>query len=184
MEEFVTTRDDLKIFHEMKIDFGAIGLDWGGEFFPCFCTPAGAERVGSIGCDGIHFVLLPGDEAVYCVDPSMGEVGTYVLPVAGDFREFLSFVLCCKDANPLSQICWMPEERFREFAEEDAAARQDAGNAEFFAKKDAALAAIADAFGIAPDAPYDKVKSMQAAFDPSVLRFSDEYYDALGLERE
>ena len=94
------TRDDLKTFHALDIDFDSIGLEWGGDFAPCFCTPLGAEEVGSIGCDGIQFVLLPGDEKVYCVDPSMGDVGTYVLPVAGDLREFLSFVLCCHDANP------------------------------------------------------------------------------------
>ena len=178
------TRDDLRIFHEMHIDFSALGLEWGGEFVPYFCTPVGAEEVGSIGCDGIHFVLLPGDEKVYCVDPSMGDVGTYVLPVAGDFREFLSFVLCCHDANPLSQIFWMTEERFCEFMAEEAAAREAGEPAGYFAAKDAALAAVAETFGLTPAEPYDKVKALQADFDPSVLHFSDEYYNVLGIERE
>ena len=46
------------------------------------------------------------------------------------------------------------------------------------------LAKIAEAFDIAPVEPYEKVKALQEAFDPSVLQFSDEYYDTLGIERE
>lgn len=178
------TRDDLKRFRALDIDFGSIGLlqDQAGDF-AYFCTPTDAEYVGRIGCDGVHFVLLPGDERVFCVDPAMGEEGKYVLPVAGDFREFLSFVLCCRDANPLSQIWWLTRERFETFAQEDAAARQDAQYADLFAKKDAALAEIAKTFSLAPAEPFEKVKAMQAEFDPSGLNFSDEYYDVLGVER-
>ena len=140
--------------------------------------------MGSIGCDGIQFVLLPGDEKVYCVDPSMGDVGTYVLPVGSDFREFLSFVLCCHDANPLSQIYFLTEESFQQFAADETEARESGELEELFEAKDAALAKIAEVFGIAPAEPYEKVKALQAAFDPAVLNFSDEYYDVLGIERE
>ncbi|MDE7220053.1 MAG: hypothetical protein K2O45_10610, partial [Oscillospiraceae bacterium] len=175
------TRDDLKTFHELDIDFSSIDLDWGGEFVPAFCTPLGAEEVGSIGCDGIQFILLPGDEKVYCVDPAMGDVGTFVLPVAGNFREFLSFVLYCHDADPLSQIYFLSEERFQVFAADEAEARESGELEELFVAKDAALAMIAETFGIAPAEPFHRVKALQAAFDPSVLNFSDEYYDALGL---
>lgn len=178
------TRDDLKIFRSLDIDFESIGLlQDGAEDFAYFCTPVDAEYVGRIGCDGVHFILLPGDEAVYCVDPAMGEEGKYVLPVGGDFREFLSFLLYCRDANPLSQIWWMSEERFRDMLAEDTAASWP-GSEDFFAKKDAALAKIAETFGIAPVDPYAKVKALQAAFGPSILKFSDEYYDVLGIERE
>ena len=177
------TRDDLKRFRALDIDFESIGLlQDGGDDFTYFCTPADAEFVGRIGCDGVHFILLPGDVRVFCVDPAMGEEGKYVLPVGSDFREFLSFVLFCQDANPLSQIWWMDEARFREFAAEDAAARASGDMAEYFARKDAALAAIAGEFGLAPAHPFDKVKALQAAFDPSGLEWSDEYYDVLGLE--
>ena len=178
------TRDDLKTFHELDIDFDSIGLDWGGEFVPYFCTPVDAEEVGSIGCDGIQFVLLPGDEKVYCVDPSMGDIGTYVLPVASDFREFLSFILSCHDANPLSQIYFLTEEKFRTFAKDEAEARAEGELDDLFAAKDAALAMIAETFGIIPQEPFNKVKALQAAFDPNTLHFSDEYYDTLGIERE
>lgn len=177
------TRDDLKRFRALNIDFESIGLlQDGAEDFAYFCTPVGAEYVGRIGCDGVHFILLPGDERVFCVDPS-GEPGSFVLPVAADFREFLAFILSCGDAAVLAQLWWLPRERFGEFAAEDAAARAAGEMAEFFAAKDAAVAAIAGEFGLTPAEPYDRVKALQAAFDPSVLKFSDEYYDLLDLER-
>lgn len=181
------TRDDLRRFRALDIDFGAVGLlQDGGEDFAYFCTPVDAEYVGRIGCDGVHFVLLPGDEQVFCVDPAMGEEGKYVLPVGEDFREFLSFLLYSHDANALSQIWWMDEARFREMLRQDA--EQDwpgcdmAPDPEYLAKNAQALAEIARAFGLTPADPFGPVKAMQAAFDPSVLRFSDEYYDILGLE--
>jgi len=157
-------------------------LQGGADDFAYFCTPVDAEYVGRIGCDGVHFILLPGDERVFCVDPAMGEEGKFVLPVGIDFREFLSFVLFCGDANPLSQIWWLTKERFGEFAVEDAAARQGGEQAELFAAKDAALKTIAKEFSLTPAEPYEKVKALQTSFDPSGLNFSDEYYDVLGLE--
>ena len=178
------TRDDLKRFRALDINFDSIGLlQSGADDFAYFCTPTDAEFVGRIGCDGVHFILLPGDERVFCVDPSMGERGTYVLPVAGDFREFLSFVLYCQDANPLSQIYWMTRKQYQELAAEDAAARENEHMARFFEQKDAALSAIAKEFDLTPVDPFKKVKAMQKKFDPAILDFSEEYYDAVGYER-
>ena len=178
------TRDDLKRFRTLDINFDSIGLlQSGADGFAYFCTPVDAEFVGRIGCDGVHFILLPEDERVFCVDPSMGERGTYVLPVAGDFREFLSFILYCQDANPLSQIYWLTRKEYQELAAEDAAARKDEYQAKFFEEKDKALSAIVKEFGLTPVDPFKKVKAMQAKFDPAVLNFSEEYYDAVGYER-
>lgn len=177
------TRDDLRRLAALEIDFGAIGLmEPGIPQAPCFCTPEGAEYVGRLGCDGVHFILLPGDERVFCVDPAMGEPGKYVLPVGADLRQFLSYVLYCGDANPLSQLWWMDESRFRALLEEDRAAL--AGCGDLSARKAAACAAVAGAFGLSPADPFRPVKAMQAAFDPAVLSFSEAYYDTLGLERE
>jgi len=178
------TRDDLERFRALDIDFESIGLlqDWANDF-AYFCTPVNAEYVGRIGCDGIHFVLLPGDERVFCVDPAMGEIGTYVLPVAENFREFLSFLLFCRDANPLSQIDWMDEAQFYQLLKEDAETVWP-GCETFFAQKDEALLSIAKAFDVVPADPFHQVKAMQAAFDPQILQFSYEYYDVLGIERD
>lgn len=176
------TRDDLARFCALNIDFEAIGLmEPGVEQAPYFCTPVGAEHVGRVGADGIHFILLPGDERVFCVDPSMGEPGTYVLPVGADFREFLSFLLFCGDAGPIAQIFWLEEPRFRRLLREDGQARWPGCEA-FFAKKHQALEGIAAAFGVKAADPYERVKALQAAFDPVCLQFSHEYYDVLGLE--
>lgn len=178
------TRDDLKRFRALDINFDSIGLlQAGADDFAYFCTPVDAEFVGRIGCDGVHFILLPGDERVFCVDPSMGERGTYVLPVASDFREFLSFILCCQDANPLSQIYWMTRQQYDELAAEDAAARENEYQSKFFEEKDNALSTIVKEFGLTSIDPFKKVKAMQAKFDPAVLNFSEEYYDAVGYVR-
>ena len=143
------TRDDLGIFQALEIDFSSIGLEQ-QDSSPYFCTPVGAEYVGWIGCDGVHFILLPGDERVFCVDPAMGEVGSYVLPVAEDFRTFLSYLLFCRDANPLSQIWWMEEKQFRELLAEDASWE---GCEDFFARKDQALETLRRTFGLRPRTP-------------------------------
>lgn len=180
----MSTRADLARFSALELDFEAIGLtEPGRPQEPYFCTPVNAEPVARLGCDGVHFVLLPGDERVFCVEPSMGEPGSYVLPVAADFRDFLSYLIFCGDANPLSQLFWMDERRFRAFLAEEAAA-QWPGSDEFFARKRAALDALAAAFGLEPADPFGPVKALQQNFDPAGLEFSDEYYDTLGLERE
>lgn len=176
----MSSREDFQRFQMLNADLSSIGLEQGGDT-PYFCTPVGAEYVGRIGCDGTHFILLPGDERVFCVDPAMGEEGTYVLPVAADFREFLSFVLFCRDANPLSQLWWLEEPRFRQMLAEDA---EQSGSQEFGTKRETALDAIARAFDLTPQDPYEKVKTLQAAFDPACLAFSDEYDEVLGLDRE
>lgn len=177
------TRDDLKRFRALDINFDSIGLMEDSDPARYFCDPVDLEPVGRIGCDGVHFILLPGDERVFCVDPSMGERGTYVLPVASDFREFLSFVLYCQDANPLSQIYWMTRKQYQELAAEDAAARENEYQAKFFEEKDMALAAVVKEFGLTPVDPFKKVRAMQKKFDPAVLNFSEEYYDVVGYER-
>ena len=175
------SRDDIKTFWDLEIDHTAVGLEPAGAEDACFCTPAGAEVFARLGCDGVHFVLLSEDERVFCVDPTMGEPGTYVLPVAEDFRQFLSYVLFCGDATPLSQIWWMEEERFRDFLREERE-RTWEGMEDFLARKQAALGILTGAFSLEPADPWGAVKALQAAFDPCVLTFSPEYYEVLGLE--
>ena len=178
----MSTREDLRRFYALEIDSESLGLQRPEYSVDYFCTPVGAEHVGSLGVDGIHFVLLPRDERIFCVDPCMGEVGTYVLPVAEDFRQFLSFLLYCRDANPISPIYCLEEDRFYDLLREDANASWP-GCEEFFSQKEQALATVQSAFSLTPSDPYQKVKTMQADFDANTVRFSDEYYDVLGLER-
>lgn len=146
-----------------------------------FCTPENAEIIGWGSC-GTHFVLLPGDEAVYCVEPEMAEEGTFVLPVGADFREFLSHLFYCKCTNPLAQIFMLDATRFRKLLE-DNDANTWPGCEEDFKSRDASLDLLAETFHIRSRDPFQRVKELQTGFDPSVLNFSDAYYDTLGLEK-
>lgn len=168
------TREDLRRFYALNIDFSALGLGpWSEHDAPCFCTPEAAECFASAGVDGIHYCLLPGEETVYAVRPVCCEEGRYVLPVAADFREFLSFLLYCGTESAIEQIAlWETEEQFQAYLTEQ----------EPTGERQAALDAVAAAFGLEAENPYRKVKALQEAFDPSHLAFSDEYYEVLGLE--
>lgn len=170
----MASREDLRRFYALDIDFGKLGLyPWGRTDVRYFCTPEDAECFARPGMDGIHYCLLPGEETVYVVRPMCLEEGRYVLPVAENFREFLSFLLYCGAEAALEQIpLWDTEERFQAYLAEQ----------ERDAEERAALDIIASAFALGPQNPYEKVKALQGAFDPANLIFSDEYYDVLGLE--
>ena len=64
----MSTREDVKTFFGLPLDFSMLELEPETDADPVryFCTPENAEIIGWGSC-GTHFVLLPGDEAVYCV---------------------------------------------------------------------------------------------------------------------
>ena len=97
----MSTREDVKTFFGLPLDFSMLELEPETDADPVryFCTPENAEIIGWGSC-GTHFVLLPGDEAVYCVEPELAEEGTFVLPVGADFREFLSHLNPRFQQNP------------------------------------------------------------------------------------
>lgn len=172
----MSSREDLQIFRKLPVDGTLIELEQGdGE--PYFCTPEGAEIIGWL--NGIHFILLPEDDTVYCVEPEMEE-GSFVLPVGRDFREFLSYLLYCKCTSPLAQIAGLEEAQFRALLRENAEqVWPDCGA--FLQERDRVLALLAETFHIQPLDPFQAVKAQQAAFDPETLHFSEEYYEVLGL---
>ena len=179
----MSTREDVKTFFGLPLDFSMLELEpeTGADPVRYFCTPENAEIIGWGSC-GTHFVLLPGDEAVYCVEPEMAEEGTFVLPVGADFREFLSHLLYCKCTSPLAQIFMRDATRFRKLLE-DNDANTWPGCEEDFKSRDASLDLLAETFHIRSRDPFQRVKELQTGFDPSVLNFSDAYYDTLGLEK-
>ena len=179
----MSTREDVKTFFGLPLDFSMLELEpeTGADPVRYFCTPENAEIIGWGSC-GTHFVLLPGDEAVYCVEPEMAEEGTFVLPVGADFREFLSHLLYCKCTSPLAQIFMLDATRFRKLLE-DTDANTWPGCEEDFKSRDASLDLLAETFHIRSRDPFQRVKELQTGFDPSVLNFSDAYYDTLGLEK-
>lgn len=175
----MSAREDVKAFLSLPIEFSSIELEPCPHAEAYFCTPADAEVIGWLG--GTHFILLPGDETVYCVEPELGEEGTFVLPVGRNFREFLSYLLYCKCTSPISQIFMLDEPGFRRLLQENAQNTWP-GCEETLRSRDRALFLLSKTFGIQPQDPYAEVRAMQAAFDSSALVFSDEYYDVLGLE--
>ena len=166
-----------KRFHALQFAKDAIGLGCNDSDVAYFCTPVGAEVIGWLGVDGIHFCFIPSIsfDMVFAVSPMpCGE--HYVEPIARNFQEFLSLVLFCKDASPLEQICWVSEEQFLELL------KLEEGNRD--SVQEAALNILCTELGIEvnPNA-YQYVKSLQANFDYSTIPFSEDYYDALGIER-
>ena len=68
----MSTRKDRQTFFSLPLDFSMLELEpeTGADPVRYFCTPENAEIIGW-GSSGTHFVLLPGDEAVYCVEPEL-----------------------------------------------------------------------------------------------------------------
>ena len=160
-------------FQALTFDKDTIGLAPSSEDKSYFCTPVGAEIIGWLGVDGIHFCFIPSisHDMVFAVSP-MPCGQHYVEPVARSFQEFLSLVLSCKGASPLEQICWMDEERFWELmkAEEEV----------IWPRRDAARQILRAEFAAdAPANPYQSVKRLQAEFDYSKIPFSKECYELL-----
>ena len=167
----------LKMFREMDFDGSVIGLQWCGDDEIYFCTPVGAQIIGYLGVDGIHFCTIPSlqTDMIFAVSPMpCGE--NNVVPIARNFKDFLSLILACRDTSPLEQISWMNEAQFEELLKLDAET--------IIEGKDDALQTIRSCFDIEPcPNPYLYVKSIQKDYDYSLIPFSDEYYDVTGTER-
>lgn len=165
-------------FQALPFSKDAIGLGWNDNDETYFCTPVGAEVIGWLGVDGIHFCFIPSisSDMVFAVSPMpCGE--HYVEPIARSFQEFLSLVLFCKDASPLEQICWMGEIQFLELLKSEEEENR-------WAARDTALNTLRTEFGIEVlSNTYQYVKSLQSNFDYSTVPFIDEYYDTLGINR-
>ncbi len=95
----------------------------------------------------------------------MGEPDKYVLPVAEDLRQFLSFLLFCRDSNPIAQLWWMEEEQFRSLLEEDTAGHRE-GCKPFLARRNKALEVIARTFSLAPPTPMLRYRPCRPLLTP------------------
>jgi len=85
-------------------------------------------------------------------------------------------VIFCKDASPLEQISWLSEEQFSELLKSD--------NRDNFLLENVEVNALCKEFGIQVQLNvYSLVKNFQASFDYSIIPFSEEYYDTLGIEK-
>ncbi len=163
----------LQEFLALPIHREALGLEQGDLSEPYFCYPVGAEVIGFEGC--ILYCFLPeyGDMVFASNPESCAEECVY--PLARSFADFLRLVLSCGSVNPVEQIVWMDRAQFDEHLTQTLAELSDEARA--------ALDVIARELRLCPmEDPYGYVKAVQQDFDRSRIRYSDEYYDVLGLE--
>lgn len=172
---------DLKLFKKFmqtEADTSWIGLGRirsPEQATPYFCDPIGFREFAGLEVDGIRYGFIDGfGETVFVVNPLPPE-DEYVCPIARNFEDFLRLVLACKNANSFDQMIWMDREQYERLQEQTVRDLPE--------ESAQALNTIQEEFGLEPmPNPFDYVKRLQKEFDPSVLQFSDEYYDTLGLE--
>ena len=166
----------LRQFQALGLDCSPVGLCPGPAQGGYFCTPRGMTVLGWEGCGGIHFGRIRGSgDMVFAVNP-MPAGEQYVRPLAHSFRDFLRLLLACGSTTALEQMGDWTREQYDAWLH----APENAVTAE----GRAVLSRIAAAFRLTPmEDPFGSVKEIQASFDGGRLRYTDEYYDTLGLER-
>lgn len=161
-------------FVELGINTSLISLDSIEHLYPYWCYPLNAKPIGLEG--GILYCFIEGyDEMVFASNPESC-IDTNVYPLAKDFTDFLRLILACGSVNPIEQISWMSEEQFIEHVSNEKQV--------YTSDHDDVLKIIAKEFNLTPmEDPFDYVKDIQKNFDGSKIKYSDEYYNVLGLER-
>ena len=159
-------------FKSLNIDYNLICLEQQENKLQYFCYPVNAIPIGYEQTIMYCFIEPYGD-MVFAVNPDPA-TDKFVYPLAKTFEDFISLVLACGSPNPAEQVIWMSKEKFESFVQEEAEARTDE-------HKDV-LVALEKEMGLAPmENPYEYVKTVQAGFDESLIEYSDEYYEVLGL---
>ncbi len=174
-----------ELYKNLSVDKSYIGLAQGDTEGGYFCTPKGTYVIGWEGADGIHFGFIDGfDEMVFAINPSSGAEDTngmalFVYPLAEDFKTFLRLVLVGNGVTSIEQIVWFTKEQFLEHLKNDCP-----DNVDFKSKRQAVLSTICSELSLTPlENPYEYVKKLQSDFDYSKLKFTDEYYDILGVDK-
>lgn len=159
-------------FCKLPIDPRLIGLERSEMSVEQFCTPRGARTIGWE--NNIQYCFIRGyGEMVFAVNPE-GAADKYVYPLAGNFKDFLRLILSCGSTTAAEQIVLWTEEEFTRFltSTDNTPLPQQLKTLEIISKE----------LHITPmENPYAYVKAVQSAFDDSKIRFSDDYYDVLGL---
>ncbi|SHI16332.1 hypothetical protein SAMN02745823_02918 [Sporobacter termitidis DSM 10068] len=156
---------------KLNIDGSLIGLERGADENNYFCTPEGAGIIGWAGVDGIHFCFVRGfGEMVFAVSPMNAPGGSYVHPLARDFKDFLRLLLACGHTAALEQAwCW-EQEQFDEFLRKNAPADEQS----------AALHILREKMSLTPMAqPFAYIKALQDGFDYRTIPYTEDYYDAV-----
>lgn len=135
---------------------------------PYFCTPKGASIFGWAGVDGIHFCFVRGfGETVFAVSPMNGGKDC-VHVIARDFSDFLRLLLATGDSAALEQAWQWDEAQFDAFLAENPPTDE----------QKAVLSQITTVFFLTPmERPWQYLRKLQAEFDLSKLKFTEDFYD-------
>lgn len=166
-------------YQQLPLDGSLLALAPGEITTPYYCYPVGAVPIGFEGSILYCFIPEYGD-MVFAADPEYytdpAQIGDQVYPLAQNFSDFLRLILACGSANPLEQIIGMDQAQFDQHLQAEQAQQTP--------QQKEALALLQQTFGLTPmEDPYHYVKTLQAEFDTSLIPYSNDYYDTLGLER-
>ncbi len=141
-----------------------------------FCTPVDARIIGWE--NNIHYCFIRGyRDMVFAVNPETC-VDQYVYLLAMNFKDFLRLILSCGSTTAVEQIVGWSKEQFEHFV----VSKDNAIHPE----QQKVLDVIKASLKLKPiDEPYEYVKSVQGQFNNCrcEIKYSNEYYDTLGLER-
>lgn len=160
---------------QMNIDGRWINLEKTENNIEYFCTPIGANIIGWEN-GGIHYCFIKGyGEMVFAANPETC-AESYVYPLSKNFEDFLRLILACGSTTVVEQIILWDKEQFEKFLHsEDNPIVQEQREI---------LDRIQSELNLTPmEHPFEYVKEVQAQFDDSKIKFTDEYYDVLGLEK-
>ena len=161
-----------KEFKSLPIQSELISLEQ-DEVVPFFCYPVNAKPIGVEGC--ILYCFIDGyDDMVFASNPESC-ADQYVYPLAASFGDFIRLILTCGCANPIEQIIWMEKEQFEQHLREEQKIQTE--------EQKELLSLLAQTLNLTPlENPFEYVKKLQANFDKSKIKYSDEYYSVLGIE--
>ena len=151
----------------LGIDLAPLGIERRTENIPYFCTPKGASILGWAGVDGIHYCRIRGfGDMVFAVSPM--NAPRFVRPIAENFTSLLRLLLACGDAALLEQAWQWDAAQF------EAARAEDPQTEE----QKSVLQTLAAQFSLEPmPDPWQYVTNLQAAFDFSRIRYTEEIDD-------
>ncbi len=161
-------------FCQLGIDGRWIGLEKSELCTEYFCTPINSTIIGWE--NSIHYCFIRGyRDTVFAVNPETC-VDKYVYPLAMNFKDFLRLILACGSTTAVEQIIGWSKEQFEAFlVSEDNA---------ILPEQKIVLDKIKTVLKLEPmENPYEYVKAVQKEYDDSKIKFTNDYYDTLGLER-
>lgn len=159
---------------QLKIDGRWIGIEKSDLCAEYFCTPVDSKIIGWE--NSIHYCFIKGyRDMVFAVNPDT-VVDKYVYPLAMNFKDFLRLILACGSTTAVEQIIGWSKEQFESFLISEYNAK--------LPEQEKILEEIEAVLKLKPmENPYEYVKSVQEHFDDSKIKFLNDYYDTLGLER-